>query len=54
MADELFSRKETVKDIFLIVEEKLKKGLFQDSMEDLDKIMSMTLNIQIYMKIYPV
>ena len=41
MANELFSRKETVKDIFLIVEEKLKKGLFQDSMEDLDKIMSM-------------
>ncbi len=41
MADELFWRKETVKDIFLIVEDKLKKGLFQDSMEDLDKIMSM-------------
>ena len=41
MEDELFSRKESVKDIFNIIESKLKKGLFEESMEDFDRIMSM-------------
>ena len=41
MADELFSRKESVKDIFNIIESKLKKGLFKESMEDFDRIMYM-------------
>lgn len=41
MNEELFSRKETVKDIFFIIEDKLKKGLFKESMEDFDRIMAM-------------
>lgn len=41
MEEELFSRKESVKDIFSVIESKLKKGLFEESMEDFDKIMSM-------------
>ena len=41
MNEELFSRKETVKDIFFIIEDKLKKGLFRESMEDFDRIMAM-------------
>lgn len=40
MEEELFSRKETVKDIFGIIETKLKHGLFTESMEDFDRIMS--------------
>ena len=40
MEEELFSRKESVKDIFNIIETKLKQGLFVDSMEDFDRIMS--------------
>ncbi|WP_295156577.1 hypothetical protein [uncultured Brachyspira sp.] len=40
MEEELFSRKESVKDIFSIIEAKLKQGLFIDSMEDFDRIMS--------------
>ena len=41
MNEELFSRKESVKDIFFIIEDKLKKGLFEESMEDFDRIMNM-------------
>ena len=41
MEEELFSRKETVKDIFSVIESKLKQGLFEESMEYFDKIMSM-------------
>ena len=41
MAEELFSRKESVKDIFSLIESKLKKGLFKESMEDFDRIMYM-------------
>ncbi|KLI27032.1 hypothetical protein A9X77_00110 [Brachyspira hyodysenteriae] len=40
MEEELFSRKESVKDIFNIIETKLKQGLFTESMEDFDRIMS--------------
>lgn len=41
MEEELFSRKESVKDIFNVIENKLKRGLFNESMEDFDRIMSM-------------
>ncbi|WP_300365838.1 hypothetical protein [Brachyspira sp.] len=40
MEEELFSRKESVKDIFNVIENKLKQGLFIDSIEDFDRIMS--------------
>lgn len=49
MNEELFSRKETVKDIFFIIEDKLKKGLFKESMEDFDRIMAMDFeNVDLY------
>ena len=41
MNEEFFSRKESVKDIFFMIEGKLKKGLFKESMEDFDRIMAM-------------
>lgn len=39
MEEELFSRKESVKDIFNVIESKLKHGLFTESIEDFDRIM---------------
>ena len=41
MNEELFSRKESVKDVFFIIEDKLRRGLFKESMEDFDRIMAM-------------
>lgn len=41
MDEELFSRKESVKDIFFAVEDKLKKGLFKESIEDFNRIRAM-------------
>lgn len=49
MAEELFSRKETIKDIFIIIENKLKQGLFNESIEDFDRIMFMDFE---YPKLY--
>ena len=41
MNEELFSRKESVEDVFFIIEDKLRRGLFKESMEDFDRIMAM-------------
>lgn len=49
MSEELFTRKETSKDLFNTAVNKLNDGLFQESLESLDKIMSIDFN---YPKLY--
>lgn len=44
MAEELFARKESVKDVLGIIEEKLKKGFFKETLSDFDRIMEMDFN----------
>lgn len=44
MAEELFTRKESAKDVFNIVEGKLKNGFFKDTLPDFDRIMDMDFN----------
>lgn len=49
MAEELFTRKQSVKDVLNIIEEKLRRGLFKETIVDFDRIMSMDFN---YPKLY--
>lgn len=53
MSDELFSRRESVKDILKTIEKKLKNGLFEESMDCFDRIMSMDFEYpNLYENIY--